>query len=100
MYIILTHLGFVCIYAGTKWESLELEMTTALGSLTLILFSGSTGSVDSISWDKSLHQSYEVLCEPKRKTKNTLPLQLRVSYIVIKCMHILFYLLLLETRFI
>ena len=43
---------------------------------------------------------YEVLCEPKRKTKNTLPLQLRVSYIVIKCMHILFYLLLLESSFI
>ena len=39
MYIILTHLGFVCIYAGTKWESSESEMTIILGSLTLILFS-------------------------------------------------------------
>jgi len=33
---------------------------------------------------ESLHQSYEVIREPKRKIKNTLPLQLRVSYIVIK----------------
>jgi len=36
----------------------------------------------------------------KEKTKNTLPLQLRVSYIVIKFMHILFYLLLLVSGFI
>ena len=56
--------------------------------------------MDNISWERSLHQSYKVLCEPKRKTKNTLPLQLRVSYIIFKYMHILFYLLLLNTSFI
>jgi hypothetical protein len=36
----------------------------------------------------------------KEKQKNILPLQLRVSYILIKCMQILFYLLLLDSGFI
>ena len=79
-----------------QMRELRSKNDNSIGFIDPYIIFKAPQAVDSILWDRSLHQSYDVLREPKIKTKNTLPLQLRVSYIVIKCMHILFYLLLGE----